>query len=181
MAATHPETALVPYLRGELSGAERELVATHLEHCGQCQEATASFRSLLAELATAVEELPTPDWTAYRSELRRKIAARSEPREPWWRLSFGWAGLAAAAVAAVLALWFAVPGLRHSGPAPDQLAMSGPPQMGVDVADVGVTDVGLLRNYGVVTRLDLLENYDVIEHLDELRPAPKASDAVRRS
>jgi hypothetical protein len=42
-----------------------------------------------------------------------------------------------------------------------------------------VADVGLLRNYGVVKRLDLLENYDVIEHLDELRPAPKASDAVR--
>jgi hypothetical protein len=83
----------------------------------------------------------------------------------------------------VLALWFTVPGLRHTAPSRDQIAMTGPPpQMGeapVDVAAVGATDVGLLRNYGVVTKLDLLENYDVIEHLDELRPALKTRDAVR--
>jgi anti-sigma factor RsiW len=170
MAATHPETTLVPYLRGELSGAERERVAGHLERCGQCLEAAESFRSLLAELATRVDELPTPEWNAYRAELRRKLAARNEPRLQWWRPGFGWAGLAAAAAAAVLALWFTVPGMRHSTPPDDQLAL---------VQQMDVTDVGLLRNYGVVTRLDLLENYDVIEHLDQLRPAPKPSDAVR--
>ncbi|HEV3111914.1 MAG TPA: zf-HC2 domain-containing protein [Candidatus Binataceae bacterium] len=180
MAATHPETALVPYLRGELSGAERELVAGHLEQCGQCLEAAESFRSLLADLATQVEELPTPEWNAYRAELRRKLAARNQPRLQWWRPAFewwrpgfGWAGLAAATAAAVLALWFAVPGFRRSAPPDDQIAM--------EEQQIDVTDVGLLRNYGVVTRLDLLENYDVIEHLDELRPAPKPSDAVRRS
>ena len=177
MAATHPETALVPYLRGELSGVERERVAGHLEQCGQCLEAAESFRSLLADLATEVDELPTPEWNAYRAELRRKLAARNQPRPQWWRPAFewwrpgfGWAGLAAAAAAAVLALWFTVPGMRSAAPPEDQLAL---------VQQVGVTDVGLLRNYGVVTRLDLLENYDVIEHLDELRPAPKPSDAVR--
>jgi anti-sigma factor RsiW len=179
MAATHPETALVPYLRGELTGAERELVAGHLERCGQCSEAAQSFRSLLADLAVQVEELPTPEWTAYRSELRRKLAARNQPRAQWWRPAFewwrpgfGWAGLAAAAAAAVLALWFTVPGFHQSAPPEDQLALE---------QQMAVTDVGLLRNYGVVKRLDLLENYDVIEHLDELRPAAKPSDAVRRS
>jgi anti-sigma factor RsiW len=170
MAATHPETALVPYLRGELSGAERERVAGHVERCGQCLETMESFRSLLAELSTRVEELPTPEWNAYRAQLRRKLAARSEPRLQWWRPAFGWAGLAAAAAAAAIAVWLAVPGMRNSTPPEDQLAM---------VQQIGVTDVGLLRNYGVVTKLDLLENYDVIEHLDELPPAPKPSDAVR--
>lgn len=177
MTATHPETALVPYLRGELSGAERELVAGHLERCGQCLETAESFRTLLADLATQVEELPTPEWNAYRAELRRKLAARNQPRRQswlpafqWWRPAFGWAGLAAAASAAVLALWFTVPGMRQSAPPEDQLALE---------QQMAVTDVGLLRNYGVVTRLDLLENYDVIEHLDELQPAPKPSNAVR--
>jgi len=172
MAVNHPETALVPYIRGELTDAERLSIAEHLERCGQCRESAESFRSLLAELSSRIEELPTPEWNAYRAELRRKLAARNEPRPAWWRLAFGWAGLATAAAAAVaLALWLAVPGWRHSAPSEDQLAFE--PQM------EEVTDVGLLRNYGVVQRLDLLENYDVIEHLDELRPERKPSDAVR--
>jgi len=171
MASTHPETALVPYIRGELAAVELKRVAEHLEHCGQCRDSAESFRSLLGELATRVEELPTPEWSAYRAELRRKLAARTEPRVRWWQQGVVWGGLVGAAAAAALALWFVIPGLRQSAPREDQIAFE---QQQMDVADVG-----LLRNYGVVKRLDLLENYDVIEHLDELRPAPKASDAVR--
>lgn len=169
MALTHPETALVPFIRGELAGAELNRVAEHLERCGQCRESAESFRLMLGELATRIDELPTPDWTVYRAQLRRKLAARNEPRERWWRPAFGWAGLAAAAAAAALALWFAVPGFRQPAPSEDQLAFEQP----------DVVDVGLLRNYPVVQRLDLLENYDVIDHLDELRPAPKPSHEMR--
>jgi anti-sigma factor RsiW len=169
MAATHPETALVPFIRGELAGAERERVAEHLERCGQCRESAESFRFMLAELATRLDELPTPDWSIYRAQLRRKLAERNEPRERWWRPAFGWAGLAAAAAAAALALWFVVPGFHPSAPPEDQLAFEQP-----DVADVG-----LLRNYAVVQHLDLLENYDVIDHLDELRPAAKPNNEMR--
>jgi anti-sigma factor RsiW len=173
MALTHPETALVPYIRGELAGAERERVAEHLSGCTQCRESADSFRSLLANIAARLDELPTPDWSDYRAELRRKLAARPEPRAPWWRTGFAWGGgLAAAAAAAALVIWLSVPGLRppSSAPIDDQLAFA---------QQADVVDVGLLRNYGVVQRLDLLENYDVIEHLDQLRPAPKPSDAVQ--
>jgi anti-sigma factor RsiW len=170
MALTHPETALVPYIRGELADSERERVAEHLNGCLQCRESAESFRSLLADIAARLDELPTPEWSAYRAELRRKLAARPEPRLPWWRTGFAWGGLAAAAAAAALAIWLSVPGVRPSAPVEDQLAFA---------QQADVVDVGLLRNYGVVQRLDLLENYDVIEHLDQLRPAPKPSNAVQ--
>jgi anti-sigma factor RsiW len=176
MPVVHPETALAPYLRGELTGPERERVAAHLESCGQCRESADSFRALLAELASRLDELPAPP-SGYRAELRRKLDARLERRSwrspaSWWSPAYGWAGLATA-TAAALALWLTLPGLRPSPPAPgddDQIALE---------QQMAVTDVGLLRNYGVVQSLDMLENYDVIEHLDELRPAPKPSDAVR--
>ncbi len=178
MPVVHPETALIPYVRGELSGAERELIAAHLELCGLCRESAESFRALLSELSSRLEELPVPPARAYRAELMAKLEARQQRRRTWWRPDYwsrplyGWAGVAAAAAAAGLALWLAVPGFRHAPgmPADDQIAL-------VQQFDVG--DVGLLRNYGVVQRLDMLENYDVIEHLDELRPASKPSDAMR--
>lgn len=171
MAAIHPETALVPFIRGELDGAERDRVAHHLDDCASCRDAAESFRSLLAELPARIKELPTPEWTMYRAELRRKLAARTQPRRRWWQTGFGWASLATAGAAvAALVLWFAIPGLHAPAPAVDELAMEQP----MDIADVG-----LLRNYGVVERLDLLENYDVIVHLDEIKPAPQGSNAAR--
>ena len=39
MITRHPETALVPYMRGELEGEERARVARHLEGCASCREA----------------------------------------------------------------------------------------------------------------------------------------------
>jgi anti-sigma factor RsiW len=177
MAMTHPETALVPYIRGELSGREHDSVASHLEQCGECRASAESFRALLGELSARIEELPTPDWTIYRAQLRRKLAERMEPRPRWWHAGWAWASLATASAAAVaiLALWFAIPGThRNLAPPADQLAME--QQMDVAYTDA---DVGLLRNYGVVERLDLLENYDVIAHLDQLAPAPQPDNAVR--
>ncbi len=172
MAVSHPETALVPYIRGELSGAERELVAAHLAGCEQCRESAQSFGALLSELSSRIDELPVPHWGAYRSELRRKLEAHKQRRLKWWRPVYGWGAGLTAAAAAALALWLAVPGLNNPSNEPpgDQLALE---------QQMGVTDVGFLRNYDVVQQLDLLENYDLIEHLDELRPMPKSSDALR--
>jgi len=178
MAANHPDTALVPFIRGELAALERERVAGHLEGCLQCRQEAESLQSLLTELSARIDELPTPNWSAYRAELRRKLVARTQPRarwwgSEWWNGSFGWASLAAAAATAAIVIWFAVPGLHFPSPmAPsdDQIAL---------VQQLDVTDVGLLRNYGVVSRLDLLENYDVIEHLDELKPVSQPGNAVR--
>jgi anti-sigma factor RsiW len=180
MAATHPETALVPFIRGELSGAERDRIAHHLDDCGRCREAAESFQSLLAELPARVQELPTPEWTAYRAELRRKLAVRLEPRPRWWQSGLGWASMATAGAAlAALALWFAIPAFHGPAPAVDEVAMEQPPGMDQPIDVANLADVGLLRNYGVVERLDLLENYDVIEHLDEIKPGPQGSNAAR--
>jgi anti-sigma factor RsiW len=177
MAITHPETALVPYIRGELEGAERERVASHLAGCAQCRESAQSFHSLLGEVANRIDELPTPEWNAYRAELRRKLAARGEPRQRWWMPGFVWGGLGLA-VAAALALWLTLPG-HETGSAPAQQLALEQQQLALE-QQMDVADVGLLRNYPVVQRLDLLENYDVIEHLDELRPAgAQPSNAVR--
>ncbi len=180
MAANHPDTALVPFIRGELAAIERERVAGHLEGCLQCRREAESLQSLLAELSVRIDELPTPNWTAYRAQLRRKLVARTQPRarwwgSEWWSGSFGWASFAAAAAAAAIAVWLAVPGLHPvtsspMTPSDAQIAL---------VQQLDVTDVGLLRNYGVVSRLDLLENYDVIEHLDELKPVSQPGNAVR--
>ncbi len=172
MAAVHPETALVPFMRGELAGAQRDRVAQHLEGCAECRASAQSLHGLLAELSTRLDELPQPDWGIYQAQLRRKLAERSQPRPRWWRPGVVWGGLAVTAATAVLALWLTLPGSRPSlmPAADDQLAL----EQQMDIADVG-----LLRNYAVVQRLDLLENYDVIEHLDELRPSGKPSDALR--
>jgi anti-sigma factor RsiW len=172
MAAIHPETEIVPYLRGELSADEHARVRAHLEGCAQCRETADASSAILSSLARAVDEVREPDWAAYRGELKRKLRAAQASRGPargrWWadvRLPvLGWPSMAMGA-AAVAVLAIAI--VMHRGPA-------GPPAPGVDQLELqqelSSADVGLLANYRVVEHLDLLENYDVIEHLDELGP-----------
>ena len=170
MAAIHPETELVPYLRGELNADERARVGAHLAGCAQCREAAESSASILKNLASAVDGVREPDWVAYRSQLRQKLrasqASSGRVRGRWWAdlqmPVFRWPSMAmGAAAVAVLAI------AMHRGagvvPAPgvDQLELQ---------QELSSADVGLLANYRVVEHLDLLENYDVIEHLDELGP-----------
>jgi anti-sigma factor RsiW len=161
MAATHPETELVPFARGELSAAERDRVQHHLDGCAQCRESMDGLTTTMQRLAARIEELPTPEWSAYRRELRLKLAQRTEAQSRWWRPGVIWASLATAGIG-IAALIFALsirpstPGLT---PGVDQLAMEQPAEP---------VDAGLLRDYPVVEQLDLLEDYDVIEHLDQL-------------
>jgi predicted anti-sigma-YlaC factor YlaD len=165
----HPESALIPYLRGELSGQERERVAAHLEECESCRRAADSFARALRELDSRVEELPTPQWPAYRSELRAKLALREEARARWWRPAIGWASVAGACAVLVLVVALHLRP-RTSSPTLDQLATE---------EVMAHVDVGLLREYPVVERLDMLENYDVIENLDQLAPPLQPNDATR--
>jgi predicted anti-sigma-YlaC factor YlaD len=175
MSATHPETNLIPYLRGELSDRERVRTAAHLEGCAACRAQADALARTLQVIARQVEELPTPEWAVYRTELRRKLAARATATRRWWQPTIVWGSFAAAGVAAValltvVALHRGNPGIQPSiGP----LALAEP-----DVDIMGRTDVGLLRNYPMVERLDMLEsdNYDVIEHLDELAPSPQTHE-----
>lgn len=175
MSAIHPEIELIPYLRGELTGRERERLASHLGGCAECRAQADELARTLAMVAEQIERLPAPDWTAYRAELRRKLADRQAPPRRWWQPNLVWGSMIAAGVAAVtlvtvLAVYRRNPVIE---PMVDQL---------VPVQDeISQTDVGLLRNYAMVERLDLLDNdnYDVIEHLDELTP-PQAN-AIQRS
>jgi len=169
MAGIHPETELVPYLRGELSANERARVGAHLEGCAQCREAAKASSAILSSLALVVDDMREPDWAEYRGELRHKLrkAQASGGRVPerlWTRPVFGWPSMAMGA-AAVAVLAIAI--VMNRGTA-------GPNAPGVDQLELqqelSSADVGLLANYHVVEHLDLLENYDVIEHLDELGP-----------
>ena len=171
MSTTHPSTALVPYLRGELSAEERERVARHLEACVECRASADSFAAVIEELAHRLEQMPAPDWATYRAELRRKLAAREQAPRRWWQPGLAWASLATVgAAAAALTLVLAMHPPRVGAPTVDQLAMGN---------EIASADLGLLRYYPVVERLDLLENYDVIEHLDELPPADRQKDEIR--
>ena len=161
----HPETELIPYLRGELQTDEHERIASHLAGCAECRETADASTRVLSDLARRIESIPEPDWTRYRMELRRKLRARDEVRAPWWRARPGFAWLSIGAGAAVAAIVTLMLVTRPSGtvvPPVDQLAMIEAP---------GDPDVDMLQNYKVVEDLDLLENYDVIQDLDQVSPA----------
>ena len=115
-----------------------------------------SSTTVMRELARETANLVEPEWTVYRAELRRKLAARERAprRDPWWRparagSSLGWPSLAAAGVAvAALALVIA---MRSGGVAPPPVA-----EMAMEDAMSGA-DLGLLRSYPVVEHLELLK------------------------
>src|SRR5215467_10542962 len=86
--ATHPDSDLVPYLRGELPPAERERVARHLEECPDCKQDTEVLRELIDNVARVIGEPPPVNWARYRAELAAGLVAASdaagavgEPRE----------------------------------------------------------------------------------------------------
>ena len=184
MATIHPESELIPYLRGELSAGERERVGVHLAGCAQCRESAEASSAMLSKLARVVDSVRDPDWAEYRGELKRKLrasqAGSASVRGRWqWRREdlrlpvFGWPSMAmGAAAVAVLALAIVMHRGAAGVPAPevDQLELQ---------QELSSTDVGLLANYHVVEHLDLLENYDVIEHLDELGPGDRQNHATQ--
>ncbi|PYN81511.1 MAG: hypothetical protein DMD96_09640 [Candidatus Rokuibacteriota bacterium] len=153
--AKHPDTDLVPYLRGELPPAERERVARHLEECPDCRQDTEQLRDLLGDLARSIGEPPVVNWARYRAELYQKLEARRGRRAWWWRpvplaLSAGLAG-----VLLVVGVWSGL-----------ELSKSTDP-FSLDEAVIG-RELGLLQEYQMVERLDLLEDLDVIRNLDGL-------------
>src|SRR5580698_7910587 len=107
MSALHPETELVPFFRGELNAAERNRVQHHLDGCDQCRESMGALATTIQQVSARLEELPTPEWSAYRRELRLKLAQRTAARSRWWRPGVVWASLATASLgiaALILAL-----------------------------------------------------------------------------
>ena len=172
MAATHPQTELIALLRSELNAAEQDRLRHHLDDCADCRAELDALGATMRLVSERLEELPTPEWSAYRRELRLKLAGRAESRSRWWRRPIVlWPSIATAGVgiaALILALTMR-PGSQNPAPGVDLLAMEQPGE---------AVDVGLLDNYPVVEKLDLLEDYDVIEHLDQV-PAVAHHDDTR--
>ena len=153
--ARHPDTDLVPYLRGELPPAERERVAQHLEECPDCKQDTELLRDLLGNLSHAIGQPPAVSWARYRAELREKLEAR-RAQVRWWRRPMP---LAVSASLAAALLLVAVWGGRELSKSPDSL--------GPDEVVIG-RELGLLQEFRTVERLDLLEDLEVISNLDRL-------------
>jgi anti-sigma factor RsiW len=153
--ARHPDTDLVPYLRGELPPAERERVARHLEECPDCKQDTELLRDLLGNLAHAIGEPPEISWPRYRAELRVKLEAR-RGLSPWWRRPMP---LALSASLAGVLLLVAVWGGHELTKSRDTL---GPEEVAIG------SELGLLQEIRTVERLDLLEDFEVINNLDRL-------------
>jgi anti-sigma factor RsiW len=153
--ARHPDTDLVPYLRGELPPVERERVARHLEECPDCKQDTELLRDLLGNLAHVIGEPPEISWPRYRAELRVKLEAR-RALVPWWRRPMP---LALSASLAGALLLVAVWGGRELSKSPDTI---GPEEVAIG------SELGLLQEIRTVERLDLLEDFEVINNLDRL-------------
>ncbi len=165
MESKHPETELIPYLRGELASPERERLAGHLERCPDCRRAVEAFRELLDTLGRSRPAAPEVHWGRYRAELRAKLEGRLG-RERGDRLGARgrrWRRLVPATVAAGVAgaaLFLALHGgLRQTG-------------VGDDLTAFEETLIGsrldLLQQYALLERLDLLEDLDEIRQLDQL-------------
>lgn len=149
---THPETALVPYVRDELTPKERARVAAHLAACDACRRALADVRAVLTELAAAPAP-PEPHWSRYRAELRERIETRGRgPR--WWQRPMPLA--VSAGLAAALLLFT----LR---PAPVDTQASNLSQ--IEETTLGAR-LDMLKHYDVVQRLDMLDEMDAIRQLD---------------
>lgn len=155
MRTRHPETELIPYLRGELLASDRERVAGHLEGCADCRRAVEEFRALLDDLAESLPSPPEIHWGRYRADLRGKLEASARRR--WWSRPVPLA-LSAGLAAGLLLFW--VQGeLRQPGPIDNLTAFE-------ETVIGGRFD--LLRHIPLLDRLDLLEDLDVIRQLDTL-------------
>jgi anti-sigma factor RsiW len=157
MRTKHPETELIPYLRGELSAPDREQMAAHLAGCADCQRAVTEFRGLLDDLAKSVPPPPDLHWGRYQADLRDRLEARRRRR--WWfkpvplTLSAGLAG--------VLLFLTVQMGVRQVGPPQNNLTAFEETVLG--------SQLDLLRRYTLLERLDLLEDdLDLIGQLDGL-------------
>jgi predicted anti-sigma-YlaC factor YlaD len=154
MAGTHPETAIVPYLKGELSVEERERVARHVDDCPECRETLEAAREVFALLAGSVPEPPAVDWGSYQAELR----ARRDRRGRWSFRSWRPAAVATAVVVAAIVL-VVQPFGRDRGGSGD---------LGRYEEAVMGQRLEIVKQSALLERLDLFEDLEVIGNLDGL-------------
>jgi predicted anti-sigma-YlaC factor YlaD len=76
------EQDLVLYHYGELSGADRDPIAAHLENCAACAHYLNELGTLLP-LTVKSDEPPQAFWDDYSRAMRRKLTEANE-RKSWW-------------------------------------------------------------------------------------------------
>jgi|SRR6185295_13794165 anti-sigma factor RsiW len=153
----HPETELIPFLRGELPPAEHDRVAVHVASCPECRGAIEESRLVLDALAARRALAPPVDWGRYQAEVRARVQAR--PRRGWWARPVPTLAVASMLTIGVL---LGVHGLQRAGE-------NRRPTDAVAIEETALgAQLPLLREYRVVERLDMLEDLEVIRQLDRL-------------
>ena len=150
------EMDLTAYLDGELPQSRREAVAVHIAHCSSCQLTAEVLKDTVSKLASLP---PIEVSRSLRVEVLSRIAR--EPVKPRHslrdflqaRLLFPSAGLAAAAVAALLILG------RPSREAHE-----------LRQYELG-SNLELVEDYEVIG-ITSLEDLEVVQHLHELEAHP---------
>jgi anti-sigma factor RsiW len=158
VATRHPETELVPYLRGELAAADARRMAAHLAGCPACRESLEASRELLSRLRETVPAPPPVQWARYRAELATKLEHHRQRRGAgaWWRP----VPLTASAVlAGILVLLAFVPGAPRRTRGPDLSSL--------EEAAVGAR-LDIIQHAALLERLDMLEDFDLLRQLDAL-------------
>ena len=62
----------------------------HLDSCHRCRTTWESLSAVHAEITSVVEDIPEPDWAAFRSSVRDQLFARSVQRQASRRRWTGW-------------------------------------------------------------------------------------------
>jgi hypothetical protein len=81
----------------------------HLDSCHRCSSTWESLSAIHAEITSVDEDIPEPDWVAFRSSVRDQLLARSVQREASVRRWTGWAVRPSVAWALSLMLAVGIP------------------------------------------------------------------------
>ena len=152
-ACNEYEQDLVLYHYGDLHGADRDQVATHLHGCAAC----ASYLKELATLLPLTVKLDEPAedfWHDYSREMRHKLAGFHEKKTGWQTVQDfirPWTIPALAATAVVALALTLTSGKKSSTP-----------------TRMPAEDQALMEVLPMAENLELLNNMEVLESIDLL-------------
>jgi anti-sigma factor RsiW len=147
------EQDLVLYHYGELSGDNRDQLASHLRACPACASYLKGLAALLP-LTVNTDEPSEEFWQNYNRELRHKLADLQE-KKSWWQ-----------ALQTALRPW-TLPALV--GTAVVALAVTlNTAYKTTPIDDLPAADAALMEVLPMAENLDLFNNMDVLENIELL-------------
>lgn len=156
------EENLVLFHYGDLDGAERGMLQTHLQSCTACAGYLKELDTLLP-LTLKADEPPATFWTDYNRELRQKLDRAAEKKS--WRQTLGdlfqprWMPALATAGVVALALTFTV-------------------GRGIWPANDSQDDAAIMELLPVAENLEFFKAMDVLDNLDLLESMGNQSNAA---